>query len=394
VTIPLGIWLAFTAVSAVFLLVGASHQVALERSVPGYDVTAPTPASPGYFGVVGNWDANWYRSIAERGYPQVLPVDDRGEVTRNAWAFYPAYPMIVRGVMAVTATSFDVSAWWVSLVCGALAMILLFRLVQPRIGLFGASALVSCVMAYVTAPVLQVAYTEGLALVLIALFIGALERRWLTTAVALALVLSLTRPIALPLGLVMGTVLLRDWTRDRNEPRGPRLPVKAVTAAAVVFLTAGLWPMIAWVATGRPRAFFETQAAWPVNRDGIGGWLGDMAHLTPLGLVGLAVVLYVVWVGTRPAAGFWGPELRAWSLAYPLYLILASRPSPSILRYLMLAVAPLWPCPALGIAYLRHRPWLPVAILAVVVLTGVTLQYFWVMNVFTVAQDPSQQPFP
>jgi len=394
VLIPLAIWLVFTAIGSVILAVASSHQVALERSVPGYGVTEPIPASPGYFGVLTNWDANWYRSIAANGYPTALPLDANGVVQQNEWAFYPAYPMIVRAVLSLTGLDFAHGAWAVSLVFGAAAMVALFRLVRPRMGRFGAGAMVSCVMAYVTAPVLQVAYTEGLALLLVVVFIGAVSRRRLAAAVAVAVVLSLSRPIALPLGLVMATMVLRDWISSRHEPSRSRIPTGGLVATALVFATVGLWPLVAWVATGRRGAFFETQAAWPVNHNGLGGWLNDMVHLTPLGLVGIAIVLFVGLVGLRPGARLWGPELRVWAVLYPLYLILASRPSPSILRYLMLAIAPLWPFPAVGVSYLRNVRWAAPAILAVVMLMGLASQYVWVTTVFTVAHDPSQQPFP
>lgn len=374
-------------------MIGASHQIALEHSVPGYHVTSPTPASPGYFGVIPNWDGNWYRSIAQDGYPRVLPVDDQGVVQPNVWAFYPVYPLIVRGVMALTGTSFSIAAWGASLLFGACAMVAVFRLVRPRVGTFTAGALVASLMAYVTAPVLQVAYTESIALLLVVLFIGALQRRRLLEAVLWALVLSLTRPIALPLGLVMGVVLLSDWlVEKRREPR-PSVPLRSLLATAAVFGTAALWPLIAWVATGRPRAFFETQAAWPVNHDGLGGWLGDMVHLTSPGIVAVGVALFVVMVAVRPGAALWGSELRAWSVVYPAYLLVFSRPSPSIFRYLFLAIAPLWPFPELALRHVAAKRWAPWAVLGVVVLFGLTMQYFWVTRVFT-AHDPAVQLFP
>jgi hypothetical protein len=343
--------------------------------------------------VVTNWDGNWYRSIVEDGYPSVLPVDSRGVVQQNEWAFYPVYPMVVRGAMAATSLPFTPGAWLVSLLFGAAAMVALFNLVRDRMGRFGASALVACVMAYVTAPVLQVAYTEGLALLLVVLFIGAVRRRRLAAAVALAVALSLTRPIALPLGLVMGTALFHDWLAERRRGLRPRMPVKAVLTTVAVLATAGLWPLIAWAVTGRRDAFFETQAAWPVNRNGLGGWLGDMVQLTPRGLIGIAVVVFICGVCMRPEAALWGRELRIWSVVYPLYLILASRPSPSILRYLMLAIAPLWPFPGAGVTYLRQVRWATPVILGALITIGLVAQYFWVLHVFTV-HDPSVQSFP
>lgn len=392
--VPLAIWVVFTAVGAVFLSIGASRQVALERTSPAYHVTSPTPASPGYFGVVPNWDGNWYESIADGGYPATLPVDGQGVVQQNEWAFYPAYPMVVRGVMAATGMRFAPSAWIVSLLFGAMAMVALFNLVRFRMGTWGAGALVACVMAYVTAPVLQVAYTEGLALLLVVLFIGAVRRRLLGQAVGIAVLLSLTRPIALPLGVVLGAVLFHDWLTQRRTTSGPRFPVRDVAATAAVLATAALWPLIAWAVTGRRDAFFETQAAWPVNSNGLGGWVGDMLRFTPVGILAIVVVVYLALVCLRPGSRRWGQELRLWSVVYPLYLFLASRPSPSMLRYLMLAIAPLWPFPGLGFTYLRGVRWAPPLVLGVLIAIGLVAQYFWVTSFFIVSGDLSHRPFP
>ena len=168
----------------------------------------------------------------------------------------------------------------------------------------------------------------------------------------------------------------------------------AVLATGSVLATVALWPLVAWTFTGRPNAFFETQAAWPVNRNGLGGWIGDMAQMTPMGLVGIVVVLYVAWVSLRPGTRLWGRELQIWSIAYPLYLIVASRPSPSILRYFMITIAPLWPFPGLGAAYARRYRWVAPLLLSGCITIGLVSQYYWVTRVFAVTGDPGQQPFP
>ncbi len=392
--VPLGIWAVFTVLGAVILSVAAARQIAIEHTVPGYTVTAPMPASPGYFGVVTNWDGNWYRSISEHGYPTVLPVDDHGNVQQNEWAFYPLYPLLVRGVMTVTGVGFAHGAWAVSLVFGAAAMVALYNLVRAGMGRFGAAALVSCVMAYMSAPVLQVAYTEGLALFLIVAFMAALTRRRLDVAIGVAILVSLARPVAAPLGLVMGGVLLLDWLQERRERPAHRLPVKGVAATVAVFATAGIWPLIAWATTGSRDAFFQTQAAWPVNSNGLGGWLGDVIHVTPIGLLAIAVVGFLALVNARPRAHLWGRELQLWSIAYPVFLIVASRPSPSAIRYFMLAVAPLWPFPGLSLRRTRGSRAAAIALLIALIATGLGAQYLWTTHVFTVPGTPSQQFFP
>jgi hypothetical protein len=64
------------------------------------DWTAP---HPNYFSMTILWDGFWYRQVAEFGYPSALPVDAlTGAVQENAWAFYPAFPMMSRALMNAT----------------------------------------------------------------------------------------------------------------------------------------------------------------------------------------------------------------------------------------------------------------------------------------------------
>ena len=71
------------------------------------------------------WDGSWYREIAENGYPVPLPVDpSTGAVSQNAWAFYPAFPLLSRLLMSVTGLGFPVVASTLALVCGAGAAVL------------------------------------------------------------------------------------------------------------------------------------------------------------------------------------------------------------------------------------------------------------------------------
>lgn len=119
---PLTIFFVARAISGVMLAVGANRQAALDDASGGYKVTVPTPESPGYLGVVTNWDGQWYRAIAEHGYPAALPQVD-GDVVPNEWAFTPGYPLTVRAVMFLARIDFPLAATIVSLVCGATAMV-------------------------------------------------------------------------------------------------------------------------------------------------------------------------------------------------------------------------------------------------------------------------------
>ena len=106
-----------------------------------------------------------------------------GLVQQNAWAFFPLYPLLVRGVMTVTGGSWAVVAPTVSLLAGAGAMLLVHRsvvrgaprAVAARPGLPLATVLL--VSVFPTSVVLQVGYTEALALLLVAAALLAVVSR-------------------------------------------------------------------------------------------------------------------------------------------------------------------------------------------------------------------------
>ena len=198
--------------------------------------------------------------------------------------------------------------------------------------------------SFVASPILQVAYTESLAMLLLVGFLLALAReRWLVASV-LALGLGVTRPIAVPLGLVALVAVVLRWRRRSGErlPRGELLSMGAVLAACGV---AGLaWPAIAWWVTGVRSAYTDTMATWRSTGEvtPVRPWL-DIARylggdtLGPTGLAVLVVALVLMVLG--PWASCTGPQRRAWCLAYPAYLAVVLDPWTSIFRYLL----PLFP---------------------------------------------------
>ena len=96
-----------------------------------------TPAGVGHLDpsvadILGSWDSVWYRRIAEGGYPLPLPADpDTGRLTYSAWAFYPGFPLLVRGLM-LTGLPFGVAAVALNLALGALAVVLVWQALPVR----------------------------------------------------------------------------------------------------------------------------------------------------------------------------------------------------------------------------------------------------------------------
>lgn len=396
VLVPLTIYAGFSLMNAVFLAVGGARQIPVPVSVPGYHVSSGTVGGS-YWGSLDNWDGQWFRAIAESGYP-VPPVLEGNHLAQSEWAFLPLYPMLMRAVHWLTGLPFHISGWLLSICFGAGATVLIYRLVVGRMGRFGAGAMVACLCAFPTAVLMQVTYPESLALLLVACALTALRARRYELVLLSAFLLALTRPIVLPLALV---VAVHGLMRVRNEGRGfamrDRWYLGGVAVATASFL--GLWPLLADLMSGHRNTYLDTLAAWPVNVNSkgvFGGWFGSMTALTTAGVAALFTILFVALLAMRKAGRLWGTELRTWLFVYPLYLFAATRPSPSIIRYLMLAIAPMWPFVETSTAAVfgqRTRS-LSVGLLAAVLSMELFVGYLWTTHVYTFPSFDAVSWFP
>ena len=313
-----------------------------------------TPAGVGHLhptvlDILRLWDGEWYAEIAERGYPLPLPADpETGRLTYSAWAFYPAFPLLVRALMA-TGLPFVAAAVTLNLVLGAVAVLLVWRAFrfalhaapQPareRLSLMAAA--LWCL--YPATGVLVMPYTEALACVLVAWALLLLMRRHYLGVAGVALVLGFTRAVAPALACAALAHLVIRWREERaaglRPLRGHRGSALAMLAATAVSAVA--WPVLVGVVSGLPRAFFDVQAAWGQRPDRGPFVLWFTWAWEARGLAGVAVM--VALVGTYVALvlgrhGRWlAIELRAWALAYPLYLLAVVRPITSMWRFLLL----------------------------------------------------------
>jgi hypothetical protein len=147
----------------VLILIAARHQIATPAgatALAGYKIWEPSPASPGYGSVASNWDGQWHFSIASHGYPSTIPRDAAGQALQNQWGFYPLYPFIVGAIMGITGAGFTVVAPTLSLLLGAAAVTVMFRLISQGSRRFAASATVLLTCTYMAAPAMQTAYTR------------------------------------------------------------------------------------------------------------------------------------------------------------------------------------------------------------------------------------------
>jgi hypothetical protein len=299
---------------------------------------------PGYLGVISLWDGDWYRRVAENGYPPTLPIDSAGHVAQNEWAFYPLFPFIVRGVMRLSGTGWAVSASLVALVCGAVAVVLMRSLIEPIAGRGIAIWTVALFCFFPSAPVLQLAYTESLMIMLLVGALWCLQRRRYLTAIPVVLLIGFARPIGVPLAAVLGLHALSRLRRRRTEPVSGRDFSALAALVATGAVAAVEWTVVVGRQTGNPQGYTETMAAWRAGHEIVllkpwwlmsqfflGGWVG------PAFLV--VVVVLLVWLLTHPVSRVIAGDLRAWVACYLGYLAVVLDPSTSVARYLL----PLFP---------------------------------------------------
>src|SRR5665647_1256921 len=323
----LAVWALCRTFSVVLLSIVSHYQAPVDWTGP----------HPNYFSMTMLWDASWYRQIAEFGYPPALPIDVvTGAVQQNAWGFYPAFPMMARGLMAVTGLGFPVVGPALALVLGFGAAVMMGLLLRERVGPKVALAAVSVYAACPVSPSFQIAYTESLAILLLCGFLWAISKeRWLVTA-GLALLIGLTRALALPLAVVALVAVFLRWRRRQEDPISAWEGWSALAVLGSCGAAGLLWPVIAGVVVGTPMAYTDSMGAWSLGPGYglMGPWLQYAEQPANAVKLVLAVVL-IVGMTVGPWAARLGVVLRTWTLAYAGYVLLLDSPSTSLFRHLL-----------------------------------------------------------
>lgn len=333
---------------------------------------------PTFFTFSGSWDAWFYRSIAEHGYPALLPIDEAGHVLPNSWAFLPVFPILERAVAGLTGVPTYTAGTIVATVAAGGAAIVLERLLAARIGECRALWAVALFVFGPLGFLLQVAYAESVFLLLVFAALLAVQRQRYLALIPLVILAAFTRPGAIAIPAAVGLQLAAQWFRDRRAPRGLRRAIGAVIVTSAACLA---WPLVADAVTGQPGAYVHTELAWWT------GWVGrpDFVPFTPwfliasrwLGPPGVVLALtlaslFVLWI-VRASRRELGTTVRAYGLAHVLYLTAVFLPQFSLPRLLM-PLAPLLGASTFTATTARARRWLLCA--AAAQPAGVVLLWF------------------
>ncbi len=404
----LAVYLGARALSAVVILAVARTQAA----------NLWTSASPSYTEYTGlMWDATWYREIAERGYPDELPVGFDGHARQSALAFFPLFPSLARGLMEVTGWSWEVAGPTLALALGVAAALVVHQVVAAAVGPDSLRAAwsprpawwertgpgagrvrralplasVTVLALWGAAPVLQVGYTESLALLLLAAAVLCLQRRLYLTAVPVVLGLGLTRAVALPFAVAVAAHAVARLRAQRREEDAfglaERVSLGVLAAASAV---AGvLWPALVARMTGVPDAYEQTQAAWRARGAVVPllPWLDVARWWAPGWWPVLLLGELAAAVGVVVASRRLGPELQGWTAGYLAYLALVIEPGTSLIRFLVLAFPGAAVAAAWALAARRSRWWF-----AALVLVGVASQVAWVACIWRLVPPQGWPP--
>lgn len=295
--------------SRIIVLIVAA--IVAARAPEGDPQTGPWPhlhgALPRALSPLGRWDAAWYASVTLHGYPG--PGDLA--IGQKRLAFFPLFPLVCRAVSAVTPLSAMGAGIVVSVAAGALAVLLIWKLVAELSGAAAADRASAVLCFFPGAVVLSMAYSEGLLLAgTAATMLFLRRRRWAAAGLAAALT-TLSRPNAVAV-VAMCAVAAAIAVRDRRDWRAVAAPLLAPLG------TIGFFAVIA-VRTGWPLAWFRAQRdGWrdSLTLDGAvvhhvhALWSGHLfgmgsAALNPLvGVIGLAVIAgsgHLLWRWRPPS---------------------------------------------------------------------------------------------
>ncbi len=205
------------------------------------------------------WDGTWFVRVAVHGYPHGYTYDSSGEMVGNGLAFFPGYPLLIRGLHVL-----GLDAGWaaigISWVAAAAATALLFLLGQDLGGRRVGYALAVLFCAQPMSVVLSMWYSEATFCALaIGTLLAAYRQRWLIAGL-LGLGASLTRPMGLAVAVAL-VVAAGIALRERSSWR----PVLGCLLAL-----AGVPGYLLWVGlrVGHPDAWFTIQTAgWGTTTD-------------------------------------------------------------------------------------------------------------------------------
>ena len=238
-----------------------------------------------------SWDSNWYLIVAAHGYPAIAP-SVGGQLTYSAAGFLPVFPLLIRLFTAFDLSA-DAAALLVSILGGAIATVLVWRLATA---LVGEAAGWRAAVLFTVFPGMGISwglfYCEcvGLAFAAGSLLL-MLRERWIWAGVAGALATA-TSPLALPLALAAAVSAVQALRR--RELPGALFTLFVIPTGFLGYVAA------LSVRYHDPRFWWHLQSqAWGASVDFGRSLVGLLPHLWRTGYQGPA---WLEWIGVAVVA--------------------------------------------------------------------------------------------
>ncbi|MHB1547385.1 MAG: hypothetical protein ACYCV5_09300 [Acidimicrobiales bacterium] len=308
--------------------------------------------------LLDKWDGKWFLLAARSGYPSTIPTGV-GNPAQSTLGFFPAFPLVIRGVAAGTGLSDEMAGLLAVYVLGLVASVLIWKLLADTVGQTGADVGTALVLFSPSAFVLGMVYSEALLVVCVAGCLLALRRHQWVTAGVMAAVASATDPLG---AAVFVPCAIAAWVaiRDHRTWRSLAAPILAPVGITAFFV-------YLWVHVGTPLAYYIAQRrGWQSGTLGLGlispfQYLFDHGFNDPNDTVKAAstlavAVLLVAFLRRRPDGATVGYVVAALAIA-AISPLISWTPRVALRAF---------PVLGLPVARLRH-PW----VLAVLVLSAV-----------------------
>ena len=338
------------------------------------------------------WDANWYLGIVTEGY-HFIP-NQPG--LQQSIAFFPAYPMLVRGVGRILGgrlTSYIAAGLIVSFAAFFGALVYLYALARDVLGEDEARFVLWAVATYPFALFFSAIYVEPLMLLgMTATFYHFTHARF-GRAALWGLLVGLTKTngflLSIPLAMLAisgraGRAKGADGVDRSGRPGNAGHIGAAMAAAAMPGIGMLLYSAYVWQLAGDPLGWLKAHGAWGREYQGLVTLVGDRVNVIanagvegyvsslPLDLINALGALFVL-------AAAW-PVARKLGLAYAVLILVFMLPPMAAGGFIsagrfsaVLFPAFIW---LAGVVPARHRPaWL--ASLAAFQALNAAMFYTW-----------------
>lgn len=265
-------------------------------------------------------DAWWYERIAQHGYGRTLQqFFPTGSIHSHGstWAFFPGYPLLIRGLHDATRIPYGISAFLLALVLAFVAIRAVYALGESYGGVAVARSSAVLVAVWPGSAAMNLPYSEGLFLAATAGSLLAIRRRRWWLAGGLGFVATLTRAIGVALVVAALAVAVREvWTR-----RDYLSIVTPVLAGAGI----GAFYVYGWWVTGDPLIWRHAENLWHQHIDWGAELRRRIGHVATIrgerGVEGLLIILGLVMIVFMVTAGI--ALRRRADLALSVYTVVA-----------------------------------------------------------------------